>query len=74
MRSGQGFADSLVLVVFLHECVPSAGSFLDFYAPDGVNNKIHAVILDVRVDGNVPQTQNFEVPESGTFREKFSFV
>lgn len=51
MRSGQGFADSLVLVVFLHECVPSVGSFLNFNAPDGVNDKIHALIIDVRVDG-----------------------
>ena len=51
MRSGQGFADSLVLVVFLHECVPSAGSFVNFNAPDGVNNKIHAVIIDECVDG-----------------------
>lgn len=51
MRSGQGFADSLVLVVFLHECVPSAGSFLNFNAPDGVNNKIHAVVIDEGVNG-----------------------
>lgn len=42
---------SFVQVVFLHECVPSADSVLDFYAPDGVNDKIHAVIIDVRVDG-----------------------
>ena len=74
MGNGQGFVGSFIQVVFLHECVPSVGSFVDFYAPDSVNDKIHAVIIDVRVDGNVPQAQNFEVPESGTFRGKFSFV
>jgi len=51
MGNGQGFVGSFILVVFLHVCVPSAGSFLDFNATDGVNNKIHAVIIDVRADG-----------------------
>lgn len=51
MGNGQGFVGSFIQVVFLHECVPSVGSFVDFYAPDSVNDKIHAVIIDVRVDG-----------------------
>ena len=51
MGNGQGFADSLVLVVFLHECVPGADSILDFDAPDGVDDKIHAVVIDEGVNG-----------------------
>lgn len=50
MGNGQGFADSLVLVEFLHECVPGAGSILDFDAPDGVDDKIHAVVIDEGVN------------------------
>lgn len=49
--NGQGRNGSFPQVVFLYKCVPGGGSFLDFNAPDGVDDKIHAVIIDEWVDG-----------------------
>ena len=69
--NGQGRNGSFPQVVFLYKCVPGGGSFLDFNAPDGVDDKIHAVIIDEWVDGKfdiLPDLVNGQIVPGPTER------